>query len=108
VDESNIAPGSAAAIEALGGAGPATQASPSGSPGATVSPSPETATPEPSGSGAVVATPRPPARDELWIPIVLVVLAFLTLEWGVYQRDALVRLWRGASMRFGRAPGGAR
>ena len=110
--ESNIAPGSPSAIEALGGAGPLPSAEPSASPGATRSPTPSssaTASPEPSGGATGGPTaPRPPARDELWIPIVLIVLAFLTIEWAVYQRDALIRVWRAASARLGRAPGGAR
>jgi hypothetical protein len=35
------------------------------------------------------------ARDELWVPIVLAVIAMLLLEWLVYHRDAVTRLWRG-------------
>ena len=102
--ESNIAPGSAAAIVALGGgtgASPgasgsgAPTASPAGSPGATPAP-----------SGAVGGgTDRPAARDELWVPIVLLVLFVLMAEWLVYQRDAATRLWRGFRRRFG-GPGG--
>jgi hypothetical protein len=86
VDESTIAPGSPATIEALGRA-------PSASPGA--------------GGGTTVggaATPRPTARDELWVPIVLIVLVALCVEWAVYQRDAIVRLRRGLAARFGRRP----
>jgi Ca-activated chloride channel family protein len=79
VDESTIAPGAAATIEALGAA-----PEPSGEP----------------GSGSV--TPRPAARDELWIPLVLLVLAFLSIEWAVYHRDAVVRLQRGFVTRLGR------
>jgi hypothetical protein len=75
VDESTIAPGSGATIEALGGARPT--------------------------GGA--AADRPPARDELWIPIVLLVLALLLVEWLVYERDALARLRRGVAGRSGRA-----
>jgi len=41
-------------------------------------------------------------RDELWFPIVLVVLVGLCLEWAVYHRDALIRLRRGFGERFGR------
>jgi hypothetical protein len=56
--------------------------------------------PGPSGSPAGAATePRQPARDELWIPIVLVVLGILLIEWLVYQRDAVTRLWRGVRRR---------
>mgnify|MGYP000085352850 CR=1 FL=1 len=38
-------------------------------------------------------------------PIVLAILAFLALEWAVYERDTLVRLRRalGARMRGDRA-----
>jgi hypothetical protein len=101
--ESNIAPGSAAAIEALGGAG--TPASPL--PGGSAAP---TVTPSASGGGAgAVTEERPPARDELWVPIVLVALAILLAEWLVYQRDAVTRLWRGLRARRGRgatAPAG--
>jgi hypothetical protein len=86
VNESTIAPSSAAAIEALGRA-PAATTTPSGSA---------------SAGAAAGATPRPTARDELWIPIVLIVLLALCVEWAVYQRDAVVRLRRGMASRFGR------
>jgi hypothetical protein len=79
VDESTIAPGAAATIEALGAA-----------------PQPPT---EP---GAGNATPRPAARDELWIPLVLLVLTVLMIEWAVYHRDAVIRLQRGFASRLGR------
>ncbi len=95
VDESNIAPGSAASIEALGVAAGA-----SGAPGASASPS--------TGTGAGTAIdPRPMTRDELWVPIVLLVLLGLCIEWAVYHRDALIRLHRSFGARFGRrAPDG--
>ena len=38
---------------------------------------------------------RSVARDELWVLIVLIVLAVLIAEWLVYHRDAVTRLWRG-------------
>ena len=79
VDESTIAPGSAAAIEALGAA-----------PSASAEP----------GSGA--ATARPSARDELWIPLVAIVLLILSIEWAVYHRDAVIRIRRGFASRLGR------
>jgi hypothetical protein len=105
VSESNIAPGSVNALVALGGATPSAQ--PSGSPAPSSSaPSPSA---EPSGSAApAVAAPtdRPPARDELWAPILLLVLLFLCIEWAVYQRDALIRLWRGLGSRLRRRPAG--
>jgi hypothetical protein len=101
--ESNIAPGSAEAIEALGG-GPG-----SASPAPSGSAAPATATPAPTGSpaasggaGAGTTADRPPARDELWVPIVLIALAVLLAEWIVYQRDAVTRLWRGFRSRLGR------
>jgi Ca-activated chloride channel family protein len=101
--ESNIAPGSAEAIEALGGGPGSATPAPSGS-GA-----PATATPEPTGSpaasggaGAGTTADRPPARDELWVPIVLIAIAVLLAEWIVYQRDAVTRLWRGFRGRLGR------
>jgi hypothetical protein len=110
--ESDIAPGSKAALEALGGG-------PTG-PGASGSPAPIGATPSPSvapsespdasgGGAGATADDRPPARDELWIPIVLLVLLVLLVEWLVYQRDAVTRLWRGLRTRLGRgqaAPSG--
>ncbi len=80
IDESTIAPGSAATIEALGRA-PAASSAP--------------------GTGTA-ATERPTARDELWIPLVFIVLLALCIEWAVYQRDAVVRLRRGLATRFGR------
>ena len=74
VDESTIAPTDGAAIVKLGG---------------------------PTDTTAAAA--RPPARDELWIPLVMLVLAILLVEWLVYERDALARLRRGLSPRLGRA-----
>ena len=59
VDESTIAPGSAAALEELGRA--ASPRPPPRRPGASSVPSP-------------AAADRPTARDELWVPIVLLVL----------------------------------
>ena len=83
VDESNIAPGDIAALVALG------KPAPSADPGA--SPAPGAATAE-----------RPNARDELWIPIVLLALLVLTVEWLVYERDTLARLRRALAARLGR------
>jgi hypothetical protein len=73
VGESTIAPGSAAAIEALG-----------------------------SGGGGTAPTDRPGARDELWTPLLLVVLAILLVEWAVYERDALARIRRSLAGRLER------
>jgi hypothetical protein len=81
VDESQIAPGDAAAITRLGTtAGPGASAPP--------------------GSGSGEPAERPNARDELWIPIVLIALVLLTLEWLVYERDSLARLRRSAGARL--------
>ena len=89
VNESTIAPGSAAAIEALGTAdGPA--------------PSPGTG-----GSDGGTAVERPTTRDELWLPIVLVVLVALCVEWALYHRDGLIRARRVLATRLGRDPGGS-
>ena len=76
--ESAIAPGDPAAIERVGTAQPA--------PG------------QPTGGDT---GPRPPARDELWVPIVLVALALLVAEWLVFERDGLVRLRRWLAGRRG-------
>jgi Ca-activated chloride channel family protein len=73
--ESDISPGAAALPQA--------------SPAASAS-----ATPAPSGAVTGGAETRPPARQELWPPIVIAALLLLTLEWLVYQRDAVIRLWR--------------
>ncbi|HET7169079.1 MAG TPA: BatA and WFA domain-containing protein [Candidatus Limnocylindrales bacterium] len=89
VNESTIAPGSPAAIEALGSAG-----GPSASPGT-------------GGSGGGTAVERPTARDELWVPIVLLVLAALCVEWAVYHRDGLIRARRGLLARLRRDSGGS-
>jgi hypothetical protein len=76
VDESRIAPGDPARLQALGRAA--------------------------AGGGAVPNEPRPNARDELWIPIVLLALLVLTIEWLVYERDTLARLRRGVAERLRR------
>ena len=83
VDESRIAPGDAAALTALG--------APVASPG--------------TGTGGTATPPveRPNARDELWIPIVLIALLVLTAEWLVYERDTLARLRRSIAARLGRS-----
>jgi hypothetical protein len=102
VNESTIAPGSAEKIAVLGAGGPG--ASPGASATASGSPTPS-ASAAPSSVGGAVADRRP-ARDELWVPIVLIALAVLTLEYALYQRDAVIRYWRAASARLGRSPGG--
>ena len=88
VDESNIAPGDVAKLTALGhvaaSPGPGASGAPAGAAGAPAE--------------------RPKARDELWIPIVLIALLVLTLEWLVYERDTLARLRRALAARIHRAP----
>ena len=82
VNESTITPGSAATIEALGAAAAASSAP---------------------GAGAAT-TQRPTTRDELWVPLVILALLGLCVEWAVYHRDALTRMRRGLAARFGRTP----
>jgi Ca-activated chloride channel family protein len=88
VAESNIAPGAPAALTALGGGA---------SPGPGASPPP----------GTAGVSDRPAARDELWVPILLIVLVVLMVEWAVYQRDSLVRVWRAVVGRVRRPAGGS-
>ena len=88
VRESTITPGDGRGLVDLGAAA-------GGQPGAT----PGTA------GGQVVE--RPTTRDELWIPILLIVLIGLCIEWAVYHRDALARIRRGFATRLGRAGGNA-
>jgi Ca-activated chloride channel homolog len=76
--ESNIAPGDASRLEALGNA----------------------------ASGAVVA--EGVARDEWWPPLVALVLAILLAEWALYERDGARRIWaavRGGLRRPAAASG---
>ncbi len=87
VNESTIAPGSPATITSLGGTGPG--ASPA--PGA-------------SGTPGDPATQRPTTRDELWAPIVLLILAALCIEWALFHRDGLVRARRALAGRLSRGP----
>jgi hypothetical protein len=84
VAESDIAPGSGETLTALG------RPTSTAAPGASGSP----------GTGAAAA--RPAARDELWVPLVLIALAALLVEWAVYQRDALTRGWRSLRARTAR------
>jgi len=93
VDESAIAPGPNRVLEDLGKARIAPGAS--GEPGA-------------SGGPAAAIDPaagRPNARDELWIPIVLLVLVGLCVEWSLYHRDAVLRMWRRVTGRLRRTGG---
>jgi Ca-activated chloride channel family protein len=92
VDESAIAPGPIRVLEDLGRARSAGGAS--AGPGSSGAP-----------ASADPAAGRPNARDELWIPIVLLVLVGLCLEWSLYHRDALLRAWRGLASRLGRNAG---
>jgi hypothetical protein len=88
VDESTIAPGSASIVESLGtaGGGASPQPGASGTPGTPV-------------------TERPTTRDELWVPIVLLILAVLCAEWALFHRDGVIRLRRTLGDRFGRRVG---
>ena len=61
------------------------------------------AAPLPGASGATTAgtsEPRPVARDELWTPIVLLVLVGLCLEWSLYHRDVISRGRRAIAARL--------
>jgi hypothetical protein len=99
-DESNIAPGSPSAIVALGRQ-PGASGAPGSSPAASAEGTPQASSaPGASGAPGGIAEERPAARDELWVVVVLIVLAVLLAEWLVYHRDAVTRLWRG----FRRAP----
>jgi hypothetical protein len=95
VDESNIAPGDIATLIALGQ--PPGSPEPVASPGASGNP-----------GGGAAAGERPNARDELWIPIVLLALLVLTAEWLVYERDTVARLRRGIAGRLRRSPAAGR
>ena len=92
VDESTITPGSGAGLEALGTTDGCRD--PSAQPGAR------------RGTADPVAA-RPAARDELWIPLLIVVLVLLCIEWAVYERDSLSR-GRRALAGAARATGTAR
>jgi hypothetical protein len=83
IGESTIAPKAetAAALEKLGKAAPAPGSSAAAAIGAT-------------------ADSRPAARDELWIPIVLLVLLGLCVEWALYHRDVIGRARRAIAARF--------
>jgi hypothetical protein len=88
VSESAIAPGANRILEDLGKARPAAVGS--GAPGASGG----------TGNAADPAVARPNARDELWIPIVLIVLIGLCVEWALYHRDAVLRAWRALTGRI--------
>ena len=45
---------------------------------------------------------RPNARDEVWIPIVFIVLLALCFEWALYHRDTVLRGWRALTGRLRR------
>jgi Ca-activated chloride channel family protein len=110
IGESTITPGSPATLEALGttaGGAPTGSASPdpSRSAGAGSSASPAGAGPGSSPAAGAGTGDRPPARDELWGPVLLVVLGLLLLEWAVYQRDTLARARRSIVSRLRRGSG---
>ncbi len=52
------------------------------------------ASPAPGSGQQPAAETRPTTRDELWLPVVVIVLLALCIEWAVYHRDALIRLRR--------------
>lgn len=96
--ESDIAPGSPSTIVALGrqpGTSPSPGTSPAPGTSASASAPPSPAPGESGRPGAGTVSDRPVARDELWVVIVLIVLVVLIVEWLVYHRDAVTRLWRG-------------
>jgi Ca-activated chloride channel homolog len=68
------------------------------------------AAPAPNASGVTAGTtaePRPAARDELWVPIVLIVLIGLCLEWALFHRDVISRARRAIASRIRPASRGA-
>jgi Ca-activated chloride channel homolog len=94
VSESAIAPGPPRVLEDLGRAAAA--------PGASGAPTASGAGGT-GGPGGAAAT-RPNARDEVWIPIVFVVLVVLCVEWALYHRDTVQRGWRALTGRIRRQP----
>ena len=65
-----------------------------------------TASPGPSGeptAGSAGPIERPNAHDEVWIPIVFIVLVALCAEWALYQRDTVLRGWRAVVSRLRRS-----
>lgn len=84
LDESAIAPGDPRTLEQLGLASPGPGPSPAAGPG-----------------GAPIE--RPTAHDEIWIPVVFVVLVFLCGEWTLYHRDTVLRGLRAIRGRLGAA-----
>src|SRR6185437_13396946 len=108
-NESDIAPGSPASITALGrqSAAPATPA-PSAAASALPSAEPATSGGSDGVAGGGGTEQHPAARDELWVAVVLIVLAVLLVEWLVYHRDAVTRLWRGLRRRPVEPTSGAR
>ena len=95
--ESDIAPRSPAPLAALGSQ-PGTSPAPGASAVVTAAPSASGSSTEP-GSGGTAQEPRQPARDEIWVPIVLIALGVLSIEWLVFHRDAVTRLWRSVRRR---------
>ena len=64
------------------------------------------ASPAPGGGISGPTAERPTTRDELWVPIVLLVLVFLCVEWALYYRDGLIRIRRSVTGRLRRNAGG--
>jgi hypothetical protein len=55
------------------------------------------------GTAGTSATPGT-ARDEWWLPLVLLLLVVLAAEWLLYERDGARRIAMGIRSRLGRAP----
>jgi hypothetical protein len=101
VNESTIAPGRESDLVNLGSTGTAPSPDPSGSPSVSAAPSGSLG-PAASAAPGSAAADRPNARDQLWVPIVLIALVVLSIEWCLYHRDALLRGWRAATARLRR------
>jgi hypothetical protein len=54
--------------------------------------------------GAIASTGV--ARDEWWLPLVLLLLVVLAAEWLLYERDGARRIMQGVRSRLGRSPAG--
>jgi hypothetical protein len=103
VDESTIAPGRESDLINLGSTGAPPSAAPSGTPSTSAAPTGSAPNGASAAPGAAnPAADRPNARDQLWVPIVVLALLVLSIEWCIYHRDALLRGWRAATNRLRR------
>ncbi len=82
LDESAIAPGDPRTLEQLGAASPSGGASSA------------------TGRGGAPVE-RLAAHDEIWIPIVFLIIVLLTVEWVLFHRDTVLRGWRAVRARPG-------